>query len=235
MKRFLTRLMPARIRDLRLRNAYAKRSSRYAGMETEQVFAQIYSGNEWKNAESVSGAGSTLVVTESLLPHLQMLFADLDLKHVLDVPCGDFHWLQHLDWGKIRYTGGDIVPELVAQNLHKYGNADRQFVSLDLIRDPLPAADLLLVRDCMVHLSFSHIQAALENIRRSEITYLLATHFPKLTLNFDIHDGDWRPINLQLPPFNLPAPIQTLPEFCPPGYAHQHRGKCLALWRVGKI
>lgn len=234
LKRLLTRLTPARLRDLRLRKAYGSRHTGYEGMKTERIFGEIYSGNRWGNAESVSGAGSTLAYTQFLLPQLERLFADRDIRKVLDIPCGDFHWLQHLDWSQREYVGGDIVEELIARNQAKFGER-HTFATIDLIHDSLPEGDLLLVRDCFVHLSEREILAALQNIRQSGITYLLTTHFPKLTINFNIQTGDWRPLNLCLPPYSLPQPLESLTEYCHPGYEHENRGKCLGLWKVSDL
>jgi hypothetical protein len=45
----------------------------------------------------------------------------------------------------------------------------------DLTRDPLPKVDLVLCRDCLVHLSFDDIYESLDNLRRSGSMLLLTT------------------------------------------------------------
>lgn len=71
----------------------------------------------------------------------------------------------------------------------------------DITVNPLPTADLILCRDCLVHLSFAHIDAALANFRASGARWLLTTTFPMIEENVDCEDGDWRALNLTLPPF----------------------------------
>jgi hypothetical protein len=94
-----------------------------------------------------------------------------------------------------------------------------------------PAADLLLCRDCLVHLSFADIDKALRNIRRSSLAYLLTTTFPAESVNADIVTGDWRPLNLQAAPFNLPTPVELINEGCTEGDG-AFADKSLGLWRI---
>jgi hypothetical protein len=105
---------------------------------------------------------------------------------------------------------------------------------LDLTSSPLPPADLLLCRDCLVHLSLTDARRALANIRRSDITYLLTTTFPAEPTNVDVVTGDWRPLNLQRPPFGFPEPLELLVEGCT-----EQQGlfadKSLGLWRVADL
>jgi len=133
----------------------------------------------------------------------------------------------------VQYIGGDILPELAAANEQRYGGPGRRFVTLDLLADDLPDADLLLCRDCLVHLSFEAAGAALANIRRSRCRWLLTTTFPGCAANEDIVTGDWRPLNLELPPFNLPPPELLLNEHCTEA-GNLFADKSLALYSVAK-
>jgi hypothetical protein len=141
--------------------------------------------------------------------------------------------MQQVELGSVAYIGGDIVPDLIEQNNAKYQSASRQFVVLDLMKDQLPQADMLLCRDCLIHLSFRDIELAIKNIVKSGIPYLLTTHYPHLTLNADIVTGDFRAINLQLPPFRFPKPITVIPEdIFPELKDNPNFIRELALWRT---
>ena len=84
---------------------------------------------------------------------------------------------------------------------------------MDLTNTPLPQVDLVLCRDCLFHLSFDMIAAALRNIRNSGSRWLLATTHTWLAMdNVDIVPGYFRKLNLRLPPFNLPPPLETIVE-----------------------
>lgn len=195
----------------------------------EDRFKYIYETNHWDEAESVSGPGSTLEETEPIRRELPALLAELGASSLLDLPCGDFHWMQHTDLSGVRYIGGDLVGDLIERNRAKYASDGVEFQKIDLVNDTLPAVDVILCRDCLVHLSFADAQAALSNIARSGAGWLLATSFPSVTRNDDIVTGQWRPINLTLPPFNLPEPEQVIGENCTES---EFADKNLSLWPV---
>ncbi|MDH3207962.1 MAG: methyltransferase domain-containing protein [Gemmatimonadota bacterium] len=195
------------------------------------AFRYAYHHNLWRGAETPSGPGSSVAQTRGVVAALPGLCQRYDVRTLLDVPCGSFNWMASVNLPGVRYTGGDIVPELVAEAARRYGTRQRRFLVLDLTRSPLPPADLLLCRDCLVHLSFRDIATALANIRSSNIEYVLTTTFTAESGFGDIVTGDWRPINLQIPPFSFPTPVELFWEQC----TEQHGAfadKALGLWRV---
>ena len=199
------------------------------GGDVRATFRHAYLSNHWGGA-SPSGPGSNREQTRRIASWLPHLCARLGVRRLLDLPCGDFTWMSGVDLGDVAYIGADIVPEVVASNAERYAAADRRFVEVDLVSSSLPAADLLLCRDCLVHLSFADALAALGNIARSEIGYVLTTTFPAEVHNLDITTGDWRPLNLTRAPFDLPAPVEVLSEGCTEN-AGAFSDKSLALWR----
>jgi len=198
----------------------------------EERFRHIYETNHWNEAESVSGPGSTLEETEPIRRELPALLAELGAASLLDLPCGDFHWMQQTDLGSVRYIGGDLVGDLIERNRAQHARDGVAFQKLDLVHDTLPAVDAVLCRDCLVHLSLADAQAALANIARSGAAWLLTTSFPGVTRNDDIVTGQWRPINLTLPPFNLPEPAKVIAENCT---ETEFADKTLSLWAVESL
>jgi len=77
----------------------------------------------------------------------------------------------------------------------KYTTSTRSFRVIDLTKDVLPDCDLILVRDCFIHLTFESVFAALANIAQSRIQYLLTTHSKDLEANVDIQTGSCRLVN----------------------------------------
>ncbi|MGH8209207.1 MAG: class I SAM-dependent methyltransferase, partial [Steroidobacteraceae bacterium] len=112
----------------------------------------MYQRNSWRNAESVSGDGSDLTQTQRVRAELARLVAQRNIATLLDAPCGDHYWMRKLETKPASYIGADIVPELIAANQRAYGSATVRFVTLDICADELPRADLILCRDCLVHL-----------------------------------------------------------------------------------
>jgi hypothetical protein len=142
--------------------------------------------------------------------------------------------MRTLELPGIRYIGADLLPELVQALAAESGGPRREFLVLDLTRDRLPRADLLLCRDCLVHLSYADIRRALANLLRSGIPYLLTTTFPAGDANEDIVTGDWRVLDLERAPFHLPPPERILNEGCTEGDG-TFGDKSLGLWRVAEL
>lgn len=82
---------------------------------------------------------------------------------------------------------------------------------LDIARDQLPPADLILCRDCLVHLPFEQMLSC-------------APQFPP----------QWRPLNLRKPPYNLSAALRMIVEGCTEADS-AYRDKSLGLWELSKI
>lgn len=200
----------------------------------EQVFTRYFQRNKWGDPDSRSGKGSNLAATADLRPQLPPLLVSLDIKSMVDVPCGDYFWMSHVDLAGIDYLGGDIVPDLIASNQATHAGPHTRFAVIDLIKGPIPKADLLFVRDCLVHLSHAHVMAALKNIRASGSTYLLTTLYPATVVNDDIVTGQWRALDLTKSPFNLPAPVQLIDEGAADARG-QGPGKMLGLWRIADL
>lgn len=198
-----------------------------------EVFSEIYTRNQWGDEDSRSGPGSNLEQTEAIRRALPRLLEELGCSSLLDIPCGDFYWMKEIQ-GQLEeigvdYVGGDIVPELVAETARIHAGDHRSFQVLDLLSDRLPRVDLVLCRDCLVHLSFENIFKALESIRASGAEYLLTTTFRERKGNRDILTGSWQPLNLEKAPFHLPPPLRWIDEECP---IEGFEDKALGLWRV---
>jgi SAM-dependent methyltransferase len=192
------------------------------------IFTDIYLNNFWADPESVSGRGSTIARTEVIRHTLPTLLESVGARSLLDAACGDFNWMRHVDLSGIEYVGADIVPELVSQNRRTYEAQGRTFVLLDITNDPLPEVDVILCRDCLIHLSSRCVRAAIANFKRSKSKFLLATTHVSVTKNTDIRSGDRRPVNLELPPFNFPPPLRLITE-------DEEMGKHLGLWNLAAL
>jgi hypothetical protein len=183
-------------------------------------FAADYSRN--------SGVGSNLEATRAVSAALPGVLDSLSVRSMLDIPCGDFLWMQHVDLGRVNYTGADIIEPLIESHQILYGSEQRAFRTLDIVTSDLPKVDVIFCRDCLVHLSEKLVKRAVNNIKRSGSEYLLTTTFPAHSSNKGIVTGSWRPINLCAPPFNFPEPILVLDDkYFPP-----YDDKSLGLWRV---
>jgi SAM-dependent methyltransferase len=218
---------------------FAERAAELTDLDLAARFTRMYETNLWDDTESRSGSGSSLASTARVRAELPELLRQLGVRRLLDVPCGDFHWMAHVDLaaaGVTDYLGGDVVAALVAANRARYAASGRDFVTVDLTTGPLPAvagapADAVLCRDCLVHLSFANIARVLGVVWASGARYLITTTFREREVNTDVVDGDWRPLNLERAPFDFPPPAALLLEGCEEE-GGAYADKALATWAV---
>ena len=207
-----------------------------SGLTQRELFAEIWRSNLWGADESRSGLGSEQQATIRLTAELPPLLKHFGIRRLLDIPCGDFGWLGRTELDLDTYIGADIVGEIVDLNASRFATPDGRisFRQLDLLTDPLPATDAVLCRDCLVHLSFANIERAFANLAASGSRWLIATTFTDHHDNGDIVDGDWRLLNLQAAPFNLPPPASLLNEGCREAEG-SYDDKSLGVWRISDL
>jgi hypothetical protein len=201
--------------------------------DEEKKFNFIYKYKYWQNIDngSLSGAGSNLDdSTYNLSIELPDFINKHQIKSFLDIPCGDWEWMSKLNLNNIKYIGCDIVEDMVIANNKKYSNSRISFIKKNLSCDDLPEADIILVRDLLVHLKYSDIILCLNNIKKYNYKYIAITNFPKLIKNINNKFGDrWKPINFNLKPYLLPKPDFVLPDNSQIGeYDSQ---KTIAIWK----
>lgn len=208
-------LLPEEIIRLRTSYVYNKEDFKsYIDSKVDNssgVFTDIYDMNMWHEDESASGEGSTMEATKTVRKVLPQIIEQYQIQSMLDTPCGDYNWMKTID-KKCQYIGGDIVKEIIENNQKRYGSDTVSFQHLDMTKDDLPKVDMIFCKDCLQHLSHEHVAAALNNFKRSGSKYLLVSSFPRTWRNHDIYDGDYRPLNICIKPFNLPKPIYKFRE-----------------------
>lgn len=197
-----------------------------------EIFGRIHATNAWRGNESVSGPGSDVSRCVNIITHLPKLFRDFEIRSMLDVPCGDWNWMKDVELSGVDYIGGDIVPEIVSRNGETYARPSVQFEVMDMVRDDIPTADLVLCRDGLVHLSFDDGLNALKRIKASDSKFLLCTTFrnPERK-NEDVKTGGWRALNMEKEPFNFPPALRVISE-CG---INEYADKSLALWLVEEL
>ena len=181
----------------------------------KERFELIYKTNFWTSKESISGLGSEQKNTINIKKGIIDIINDHKIKSILDAPCGDFNWIKNILNEDLQYIGGDIVNDLINKNLKKHKEKNINFLQLDITNDNLPEADLMICRDCLIHLSFKNIKLFFKNFKKSKINFLLLTSYKlkdpnKEIKNLDIPDGEFREIDMSEPPFSLPKPINEI-------------------------
>lgn len=178
----------------------------------EEIFSTIYDRNLWGSKESISGKGSELNFAKNIINKLPELFRIYNIKTLVDAPCGDFNWMRKINYNFQSYLGVDIVKDLITDNIKLYSNDSIIFDKGDILTYVFPKADLILCRDCFIHLNTDEIKCAINNFKKSGSKYLLTTNFNNIIENENISTGQFRKINLCLKPFNFPMPISEIIE-----------------------
>ena len=138
----------------------------------ETIFQDIYRRNHWSGSVSPSGQGASPDQIREISRAYRRCFA-VGVDTLLDLPCGDYTWMRLIDLPIASYIGADLLAELVQPLQTTYGDESHRFLALDLTQVRLPSADILLCRDCLVHLSLVDTGRALANVLASGIPYLL--------------------------------------------------------------
>ncbi|HEV3039158.1 MAG TPA: class I SAM-dependent methyltransferase [Candidatus Angelobacter sp.] len=211
-----------------IKSLYRALRFQYRRVAIARVFTDIYNKGAWRGSESLSGSGSGTVATQNVRTLLPQLLLGINAHSLLDAPCGDFSWMKGIELPIEQYLGIDIVGDLIAENSRKYGSKNRLFLKLDLVRDRLPKADVVLCRHLLIHLSTKDCFSVLRNFQRSSATYLLITSQENVLENREIlFTGSFRPLNLSLPPFSFSEPEDKIPD--------DHDGTYLSLYQLDKL
>jgi SAM-dependent methyltransferase len=169
-----------------------------------EIFDDVYRNDLWKGG---SGAGSREDLTRNYRALLQQFIARNAIASVVDVGCGDWQFSRHMEWSGVDYTGVD-ASAVVLENTREFSRPGVRFLHADATHDPLPPADLLLVKDVLQHWSNADIMAFLPQLPKYKGA-LITGSFPQHALahvNRDMPTGaNFRPVDPGKPPFNLPG------------------------------
>ncbi len=186
------------------------------------VFTSIFKSKHWAHGDmpdeyiSVSGHGSNINTEQSknLIFSLVEFIKKHDINSILDMPCGDFLWMNKLlKQSKIsNYLGLDIVEEIINENIKLYENEHISFKSCDIVDyETTEHFDLVLMRDFFIHTNNEDIKKILMNIKKMNIKYFAFENY-SISKNIDVIPGRHRKINLKLDPFNLSEPFYSFKD-----------------------
>jgi hypothetical protein len=179
------------------------------------IFYLIYKTNHWnryqkinKNNILVSGPGSIpgSIQTKNIIDNLDFFIKKNNIKSILDMPCGDFSWMQDLikKNNYINYTGYDIVEDIIFYNNKKYSKNNISFFCKDIVNETnFNNFDLVFIRDFFIHIDYVSINKILDNIKRSKVKFVACSNNNNAINNKDIAVGQHRKINLTIEPFYM--------------------------------
>ena len=225
IKSITKQIIPAQIFKYKTQYEAIKAHQRFKHKGLKETFTATYQENIWggSKGEHYSGTGSDNLIAEKYSQEITEFIKKHNIKRVLDLGCGDFRVASKIVTSGVDYTGVDIVDDVIQSNNKQYGNEQVRFKCLDITKDPLPSAELCLVRQVLQHLSNAEILLVLENLAQQNYSFILITeHIPagEVTVpNQDISHGPYtRVFNgsgvfLDQPPFSKKVkPLFEIPD-----------------------
>jgi len=208
------------------------------------AFSRIYSHAEW-GTEARSGLGSKEATTREFRVFLEAFLQDHGITSIVDAGCG--HWptgyQRLMNWQGVHYHGIDIVPYVVNENRSHFASArvlkDRGLASakcdVGSACGVLPCADLLLVKDVLMHLPNAAIHDFLQNSinvdsPRYRMVMLVQNAVPAsmpIRQMVDIEAGQLLPFNISGAPFEA--------NFVDIFHWQSDEPKVVQLWEAPKI
>jgi len=94
---------------------------------------------------------------------------------------------------------------VIERNQSTYASDKIEFRVANICKDELPDCDMIMVRDCLFHLSYEDINSFLINLSKTNYKYLLTTTYmvDEKFKNSNITTGDFRLIDLFSEPFEF--------------------------------
>ncbi|MBU2620582.1 MAG: class I SAM-dependent methyltransferase [Proteobacteria bacterium] len=168
----------------------------FQGKDRKYIFSEIYAKFWWGhplNSEQFnSGHGSHFAVHVD--PYVDAVSAFLQTfacpQNVVDLGCGDFNVGSRLRRHCATYVACDIAPDLLERNKKKFHDLNVDFRCLDIVADPLPHGDVVIVRQVLQHLSNEDIKSVATKLRGYK--FLVLTEFvpdSEFTPNIDQPTG----------------------------------------------
>lgn len=159
--------------------------------------------------ETYSGPGSLLENTDLLIENLNKFIREFNIKSIIDAPCGDFNYMSKVNLDNINYLGLDVSKNAINRCNAKNQKSNISVRVSDATNESLPYADLILIKDLFLHLSFEHIKKILDNVKSSGCKYFATSRYSHGNeINKDKSSSlTARSIEITTEPFNFNYPI----------------------------
>ena len=175
-----------------------------------------------RNVGAVSGVGSTARAAKPLVKWLlAWLASHPDVHSMVEASCGHWPsgWQGSVRWPFVDYVGIDVVREQVDANaafvakrgVTLFGLRSAAFLHGNMTKDALPAADLLVTKDTLIHFRHADI---IRFLRLSVVgmcpplfKYVIFVQEQPFDLtatnNLELGRNGHHPLDFSLPPFSL--------------------------------
>ena len=179
-------------------------------MKTNFESAQEYIA--WKRThgqESLCGSGSWKKQATDAREFIQEKIIEHKYETILDLGCGDWNWMEDIDFQGANYLGIDADAEMIYDNSVKYSFNGISFRYGDIFSIDIPEVDLVICRDVLFHVRSELAVSLINKLKQRTRLHFISTSFNQEKMNQEpraynkIEDWGFYRINLLVDPFNL--------------------------------
>ena len=127
----------------------------YKNLNDKQTFEKIYRDNEWNKKTTKINSGPGSHDSNLITPYVNFVSSFLkktpNLK-IVDLGCGDFNIGGKIFQLSKEYIGVDIVEKVIMNNRKNFKNKKIKFLCLNVLKDEIPKADCIIIRQVFQHL-----------------------------------------------------------------------------------
>lgn len=146
-------------------------------MNRREIFENIYLNRKWGSKETLSGEGTRPEAAEKYVDYVKnFLMYHPEVSSILDLGHGDWKMWPTDFFKNYSYVGMDIAPQIVNQCTARYGQENISFVQADFLEADLPMADLLLIKDVLIHLSNQDIGLTLGIMKKYKYSIVVTDY-----------------------------------------------------------
>lgn len=151
----------------------------WGGLSAREAFSHVYQRRLWGGGPGFnSGPGSRdPQIVQPYVAAVEAWAKGLGPMDAVDLGCGDFTVGRQLRPLFGRYVACDVVPDLIADLKAGPDAENVEFHCLDLALDPLPAGDVIFIRQVLQHLPNASIHALIPKLGRYR-WLVLTEHLP---------------------------------------------------------
>jgi len=188
------------------------------GRQSHRNFDRIYKQNLWQHRNchnnssescSLSGTGSTLKENSAYIWTLSGMISDLGIRSIVEVGCGVFDVMKHVDLSGATYHGWD-VSEVAIEHARRQTISSNVTFSVSGIEQQYGFADLLILKDVLQHLPIQEIKVILSQLHKYKYAVITNDVLKNQSnvdidamLNIPLSPGGYRSLDVQQSPFNL--------------------------------
>ena len=169
-------------------------------------FGKIYAERIWGRG---SGYGSSRSATRKYRAFLTNFITDNDVESIVELGCGDFQVMKLVVKKGIKYTGYDVVSDVINNNRSKFESSNIQF---QLLSDysALDSGSLLICKDVLQHLPTQECKKIIREVYPQYLHVLVTNcirHRNSQSVNENIQTDSFTNVDLRQSPYSLEGRI----------------------------